>query len=340
MVLLGNIIWFIFFGWWNCILNGLLGALFYITIIGIPIGKSLFQFAKLMAFPFGKVIIKETDIKGKENVSAVRRVGGAIANIIWIPFGLIGFVAYVVTAIGCAITIIGIPAAIVWARAAKFIIWPIGAKVISKEEADTIKMQKMMAATYAAVPPNQMPPNQMQPNQMQGVPALPASDNSALPPQAAYAAAQPNQVQGVPVQPAADNSIVPAQNTYAAAPAQPNQTLEHLKAGGSQALGNLKDAGGKTVAAIQTTGGKTVAAIQTTSSAGMEALRNKQSIAVSNALSRAKEISLEEIFVQIESGLYRNNVMAWIMPFLEYITAGVCLLIVIINTISMLIIWR
>ncbi len=64
MAALGNIIWFIFFGWWNALLDVLAGLLFSITVVGIPIGKSLFQYAKLMALPFGKVIVKETDIKG------------------------------------------------------------------------------------------------------------------------------------------------------------------------------------------------------------------------------------------------------------------------------------
>ena len=89
MATLGNILWFLFFGWWSALLYLLEGCLCCITIIGIPIGKALFQYAKLMAFPFGKTIVRETTIKGKENVSVVRRVFGTIANIIWLPFGLV-----------------------------------------------------------------------------------------------------------------------------------------------------------------------------------------------------------------------------------------------------------
>ena len=92
MALLGNIIWFILGGWWNFLLYGFLGCVCCITIIGIPIGKALFQYAKLMLFPFGKVIVRETDIKGKENVAAIRRIGGMIANILWLPVGIISFV--------------------------------------------------------------------------------------------------------------------------------------------------------------------------------------------------------------------------------------------------------
>ena len=71
MVTLGNIIWFVVFGWWNWLFYTFSGIICCITIIGIPIGKAMFQYAKLMVLPFGKVIIKETELKGKENVSAI-----------------------------------------------------------------------------------------------------------------------------------------------------------------------------------------------------------------------------------------------------------------------------
>lgn len=106
----------------------------------------MFQYAKLMAFPFGKVIVKETDIKGVENVSKVRRVGGMIANILWLPFGICFFLASIVEIIGLAITIIGIPVAIVIAKSGKFLIWLIGAKVIIQAEAQNIQIQRSVNA--------------------------------------------------------------------------------------------------------------------------------------------------------------------------------------------------
>lgn len=144
MSTLGNIIWFIIGGWWNFLVYSFLGILFSITIIGIPIGKALFQYAKLMVFPFGKVIIKETELKGKENVSAIRRVGGVIANLIWLPIGIVMFIGNILAAVGMAVTIIGIPVAIVLVRSAKFLIWPVGAKVVTKEEAEAVRMERSM----------------------------------------------------------------------------------------------------------------------------------------------------------------------------------------------------
>lgn len=134
MSTLGNIIWFFLLGWWQGLICALSGVIFCITIIGIPIGKSMFQYAYLIMFPFGKQIVRETFIKGKENVSVVRRVGGIIANVLWFPFGLILMLASIVEILACFISIIFIPAGIVLARSCVFLLCPIGAKVITKDE--------------------------------------------------------------------------------------------------------------------------------------------------------------------------------------------------------------
>lgn len=154
MALLGNIVWFVLGGWWNFLVYAAFGLLFCMTIIGIPIGKALFQYAKLMVLPFGKVIVKETELKGKENVATVRRVGGMIANILWLPFGIGTFIANLGLMIVCAISIVGIPAAVVIARSCKFLLWPVGAKVVTKAEYDNIILRRTIAASINAAAPN------------------------------------------------------------------------------------------------------------------------------------------------------------------------------------------
>lgn len=219
MALLGNIIWFILVGWWNFLLYGLGGVLCCITIIGIPIGKSLFQYAKLMALPFGKVIVKETDIKGAENVSGIRKVGGVIANIIWLPFGIIFFLSNIVIMIASAITIIGIPSAVVIAKSCKFLIWPVGAKVIKKDEMDNIRMQRAIDASMQKYANNQ---------------AAAALNTQAPAPQIS-SEATPNQS----VEHLKENTT---------------QVLDNLKAGSAQALDSLKENGGKVIAAAGNAG--------------------------------------------------------------------------------------
>lgn len=56
---LGNIIWIVIFGWEMALTNLILGAVLYITIIGIPFGKQFFKLASVSLFPFGAKIEQE-----------------------------------------------------------------------------------------------------------------------------------------------------------------------------------------------------------------------------------------------------------------------------------------
>ena len=132
MISLFNIIWFIFFGWWQALVFFTLSILFSITIIGIPIGKACFNFSVLSAFPYGKAIVRETFIKNK--VSVIRRFGGIILNIIWFPIGFVTAVVYFVSGIFAFFSIIGIPVGIVYVRMGKFLVFPIGCKVVGKDD--------------------------------------------------------------------------------------------------------------------------------------------------------------------------------------------------------------
>ena len=112
----------------------IIAGLFYLTIIGIPFGRACLEFAKLSAFPFGKEIIRDTELLGKENVAIISKVAHLILNIIWLIIGIAMTIAYFVAGILSFITIIGIPVGIVYVRMGKFLISPFGARVVSKRE--------------------------------------------------------------------------------------------------------------------------------------------------------------------------------------------------------------
>ncbi len=130
-----NFIWFIFVGWWSALVWLLLAICFAITIVGIPIAKACYQFSILNAFPYGKEIIKESELKGSNNVSSLRKIGGLMLNVIWFPIGICAAIFYLISGLGCFITIIGIPVGIVMVRMSKFVLSPIGAKVVTKKQA-------------------------------------------------------------------------------------------------------------------------------------------------------------------------------------------------------------
>ena len=116
---IGNIIWIIFGGLITAICWVLIGCIFYITILGIPLGRISFRMASLTLAPFGKTVVYG---------------GGApslIANIIWIIFaGLPAAIAYV--ALGCiyCITIIGIPFGMQLFKMAKLSLMPFGSSIV------------------------------------------------------------------------------------------------------------------------------------------------------------------------------------------------------------------
>jgi len=135
MASLVNLLWFVFGGFILGIAWYIIGFVFYISIIGVPIGRACFEFAKLSMLPFGKEVIRETELKGKQNVSGVKKIFHLIINIVWIPIGIIFTLIYFTLGFLSFITIIGIPIGIVYVRMGKFLLFPIGARVVSKKQA-------------------------------------------------------------------------------------------------------------------------------------------------------------------------------------------------------------
>jgi len=118
MKTIGNIIWIVTGGIITAIGWALAGVIFYITIIGIPLGRQAFKMATLTLAPFGKTI---------------EYGGGApslIANIFWvILIGLWEAIAYAILGALLCVTIIGIPFGLQLFKMAKLSLLPFGATV-------------------------------------------------------------------------------------------------------------------------------------------------------------------------------------------------------------------
>lgn len=118
MTCLGNIIWLIFGGFINFISWGIVGILWCLTILGIPIGLQCFKMANLSLHPFGRKI----NYEGKFTATLV--------NIIWFFLGGIELaLVHLASAIVLAITIIGIPFALQQIKFARLAIMPFGSKI-------------------------------------------------------------------------------------------------------------------------------------------------------------------------------------------------------------------
>ena len=110
------------------------GPLAFISIVGIPWGRSCFVIAGFSFFPFGKEAIARDELTLSEDIGTGGL--GMVGNIIWFIFA--GFwlaLGHVFSAIACFVTIIGIPFALQHLKLAGISISPIGKTVVTKEVA-------------------------------------------------------------------------------------------------------------------------------------------------------------------------------------------------------------
>lgn len=118
MKTLGNIIWFIFAGFWAWLSWSLVGILLCITVIGIPFGLQCFKIGSFGLFPFGK------------QIESGGSLGSLLLNIIWIIlFGWELALMHLASALLLCITIIGIPFAFQAVKLAGISLFPFGAKI-------------------------------------------------------------------------------------------------------------------------------------------------------------------------------------------------------------------
>jgi uncharacterized membrane protein YccF (DUF307 family) len=54
---LGNVLWFLLFGWWLALAHLITGMVLCLTIIGIPLGLANFKLIPVSLFPFGRDIV-------------------------------------------------------------------------------------------------------------------------------------------------------------------------------------------------------------------------------------------------------------------------------------------
>lgn len=115
---LGNILWFLFGGFLSGLSWCLVGCLWCITIVGIPVGKQCFKLATLSFFPFGK----EVDYGGG--------AGSFLLNILWLVIsGLPLALEHLMFGVILCITIVGIPFGLQHFKLAKLALMPFGTRI-------------------------------------------------------------------------------------------------------------------------------------------------------------------------------------------------------------------
>lgn len=135
---IGNFLWFILggvlmgLGWW------LVGLLCFVTIVGIPWGKACFVIGQFTFFPFGQEAISRKELSNQDDIGTGAM--GLLGNIVWFIFaGIWLAIGHVLSALVCAITIIGIPFAIQHLKLAGIALAPIGKTIVTKEVAEAAR---------------------------------------------------------------------------------------------------------------------------------------------------------------------------------------------------------
>jgi uncharacterized membrane protein YccF (DUF307 family) len=135
---IGNLIWFLFGGvfmglaWW------FFGILAFISIVGIPWGRACIVMGNFSFFPFGKEAIDREELTTNSDIGTGAL--GMLGNILWFLFaGVWLALGHIISAIGCFITIIGIPFSIQHLKLAAISLFPIGKTVVDKEVASAAR---------------------------------------------------------------------------------------------------------------------------------------------------------------------------------------------------------
>jgi uncharacterized membrane protein YccF (DUF307 family) len=128
-----NILWVVFGGVWMALAWVIAGVILAVTIVGLPWAMAAFRIAAYTLLPFGYRVVDRAQHYGVEDLGTGPL--GLFGNILW--FVLAGWwlaLGHLVTAIGLAVTIIGIPFAWAHLKLAMLALWPIGRTIVHADE--------------------------------------------------------------------------------------------------------------------------------------------------------------------------------------------------------------
>lgn len=147
---LGNILWHVpFLGFLSAIFTYLLGLLFTVTVVGAPLGLGLMELGKFYLAPFTRAMVADSELDPNAEVGLWKAYSW-IVMIIWFPFGLILAVSMVFQAFFLCCTIVGIPLAIVVAKAIGTVFNPVGKRCVSVGVAEELLRRAAMPQAAAA----------------------------------------------------------------------------------------------------------------------------------------------------------------------------------------------
>lgn len=118
MRFLGNLVWIVLCGFWLALFWAVVGLLWCVTVVGIPVGTQCFKLAGLVLAPFGRQVLPGTG------------AGSLLLNLLWLVFGGLELAASAAAAgVALCVTIVGIPFGLQCFKFAALALLPFGARV-------------------------------------------------------------------------------------------------------------------------------------------------------------------------------------------------------------------
>jgi uncharacterized membrane protein YccF (DUF307 family) len=133
-----NVLWIVTGGAWMAVAWLIASVIMAITIIGLPWARAAFNIAVYTFLPFGHVALPRDEVGGRDDLGT--SPFGAIGNVIWLL--LAGWwlaLGHLITAVGLAVTLIGIPFAWAHLKLAGISLWSIGRTIVPRDEADLLR---------------------------------------------------------------------------------------------------------------------------------------------------------------------------------------------------------
>lgn len=138
MAALLNLLWLVFGGLFMGIGWFLAGLLVALTIVGLPWAGACFTLGQYTLWPFGREAVRRDALTGREDLGTGPL--GLVGNVIWcVLLGLPLAAGHLIAALACAITIIGIPFAVIHGRLALVSLAPIGWEIVDRRVGDALR---------------------------------------------------------------------------------------------------------------------------------------------------------------------------------------------------------
>lgn len=121
MKVLLNVLWLVLSGFWLFLGYLAAGALWCITIIGIPFGLASFRIGIFALWPFGRTVVR------RESAG----VASGIGNVFWFVLsGIWLAIGHVVTGVLLCVTVIGIPLGLANFKMIPVSLLPLGREIV------------------------------------------------------------------------------------------------------------------------------------------------------------------------------------------------------------------